>query len=245
MMMMEQNYTYQTPFPPLPDLNTTTPPTPKRCRGASEELSRRVRANLHVLSIPDIATISDTDASSTNQFSCGGLQLQPQGQMKNISSMFLKGAMRHNNNNNKAHQSQLMNQSSLSLSLSKKTNLMTANSRRPFDHLRSPVIRQVLAAPPADLQKKKKKTITPRQVKSPDSTTSLLSLRMAAMRAKVGGGGGQEPQQDQDQQLLFFGVTAADKKSFHAPNRSRSSPYSLPSRNTNLVRNRSFNALCA
>jgi hypothetical protein len=57
-----------TPMPLLPEFDNVTPMTPKRVRRVSEALHRRVRANLSLLSIPDIQSPASVP-----------LLLQPQG----------------------------------------------------------------------------------------------------------------------------------------------------------------------
>ena len=87
-----------TPMPTLPSLNDTTPMAPKRARRTSPTLSRRVRANLNVLSIPDIQ--SGTTAPLT---------LVPQGRSSvggvSFDKILLNGAMRnkHMLANKKSH----------------------------------------------------------------------------------------------------------------------------------------------
>ena len=213
MSLLDQN----TPLPLLPAFDDiATPPTPKRSRGASASLSRRVRANLNTLSIPDIS----------NKNMDGGLhlQLQPQGRATmggaSFESILLGGAMR-----NKAKKAQLIlnasSSSSSALPALHKQQLQLHSRKQPTSMRRTgagaskPVMMMHKGCP----------------IKAKNDNVSLLSLRMAAML---------KGSTDAKAQLKFGGLA---QKSFQAPGRARSSPYQ-PSRNL-PVRNRSFNALCA
>lgn len=145
----------QTPLPMLPtfDNATTAPMAPKRSRGSSVALNRRVRANLNVLCIPDIRSSNNTAAPLQ-------LQMQPQGKTAvDFQSILLGGAMR-----NRASKAKL---------------ILTAKHNKPIIHhhshksspnsLRTPVERRFLPGPPPQLKGGK------------NANMSLLSLRMAAM----------------------------------------------------------------
>lgn len=213
MSLLELN----TPLPLLPaNDDIATPATPKRSRGASASLSRRVRANLNTLSIPDIS----------NKNMAGGLhlQLQPEGRVTmggaSFESILLGGAMR--NKASKAHL--ILNPSSSSSSLSPalpappKQQLQLHPRKQPTTMRRT----GARASKPVMMMMHKGSPI-----KTKNDNVSLLSLRMAAML---------KGSTDAKAQLKFGG-------SFQAPGRTRSSPY-RPSRNI-PIRNRSFNALCA
>ena len=142
----------QTPLPLLPAFDDiTTPLPPKRSRGASAALSRRVRANLNVLSIPDISGAGGAAPLR--------LQLQPQGTMAGTSceKILLGGAMR-----NKASKAQLILQQQPS-----KQQQQQLSCKKPTTVTNT---RRVLSAPPPALMKK-----------NANANVSLLSLRMAAM----------------------------------------------------------------
>jgi len=207
----------QTPLPFLPSFDDHTPMAPKRGRRTSDELNRRVRANLNILSIPDMQSIGSAAPSSpflllqpqtTTCHSRGGVGAVPGSPYEKI---LLAGAMR-----SKANKAQQQQRSHV---------LVAPPGRKAQNTLRSPVARTVVQTPPPMV-----KTSSPGK-NSPGSNHSLMSLRMAAM---VKGSS------DARAQLKFGGVV---NKSFAAPGRSLSSPYrpsrALPSRN------RSFNALCA
>lgn len=207
----------QTPLPLLPafDDTMTAPSPPKRSRGSSEALNRRVRANLNVLSIPDMRPGAPGAAPLR-------LQLQPQGTSlagTSFEKILLGGAMR-----NKASKAHLI----LNTSPSRKQKLQLL-SKKPLPLTSN---RRVLSGPPPSSMMHRGNS-SPLSVKK-NANVSLLSLRMAAML---------KGSTDAKAQLKFGG-SLAGKHSFQAPGRTRSSPYQ-PSRNIVNMRTRSFNALCA
>jgi len=147
----------QTPLPFLPSFDDHTPMAPKRGRRTSDELNRRVRANLNILSIPDMQSIGSAAPSSpflllqpqtTTCHSRGGVGAVPGSPYEKI---LLAGAMR--SKANKAQQQQ-------------RSHVLVAPPTRAS---------VVAVAPPPMV-----KTSSPGK-NSPGSNHSLMSLRMAAM----------------------------------------------------------------
>lgn len=107
-----------TPMPLLPSFGDATPMTPKRPRKTSATLSRRVRANLNELSIPDIHSGSSSP-----------LKLMPQGSASfgglSLDKILLNGAMR-----NKQQQQQKKTSHVIAPLAPKTTNVVSSPPRK-------------------------------------------------------------------------------------------------------------------